>query len=252
MPRLLNTQEKLEGANGALPSAPPRCGLLLRRFWARVQVRGRGNLRSRARSRNDFRTRSGVRSWRGGRSWRRRHNPLRNSSQFIPYLRMSLQVVPKLGMARQELFVVRQRGIPGELLRQGSVSTQELTETGRILAVTVARARFPISRLLAFIETLLLSHESVRIFAKFLASFRGGLQKLLQRRVLLNKLLVLNQRGVLAELFRNFRMAVHEPIRVREFLAVDVAIPVPIVPDSIFVAVEPLLLPHEGPRVLGE
>ena len=111
-------------------------------------------------------------------------------------------------MVLEVFLVVGQRRILGELLRNRSVPAEKLSEAAHISAIPVAQASLPIVEILALVVTSFLPHESVRIFLKLLANCGVSLQVLLQCRVLLNKLLVVDQRGISAKLFRNFRMAV--------------------------------------------
>src|SRR5438876_11689120 len=66
----------------------------------------------------------------------------------------------------------------------------------------------------------------------------------------LDKVLVLDQNGIFLQLFRDFRMAVQEPIHIREFFTGYVA--VPFMPVCRLVPVEPLLLPHKGSWIFSE
>src|SRR5216684_3739442 len=84
------------------------------------------------------------------------------------------------------------------------------------------------------VEPLFPAHERVRVLAKLLANSGVALQKLLQCRVILNELLVVDQRRIFAQLLRDFRMAIHKPIHGRKLLAGYVPIPVPIATVGVF------------------
>src|SRR5260370_37591987 len=65
---------------------------------------------------------------------------------------------------------------------------------------------------LAPVEALFLAHETVWVLGYLLANSRMLLQILLQCGVFRNEFLVLHQRGVSAQLFGDFTVAVHEAI----------------------------------------
>src|SRR5579862_2498912 len=79
-------------------------------------------------------------------------------------------------------------------------------------------------RVFAAIITLLLRHKCGWILLVFLAHSRMLLQKLLQFRMAADEPLVIHQRGILAQLFCNFGMAVHEAIHVRQFRSVHITV----------------------------
>src|SRR5712671_5661956 len=105
------------------------------------------------------------------------------------------------------------------------MSAEKLSEAAQTLAVPVVHARLTLVEILALVEASFLPHEGIRIFSKLLANRRMSLQVLLQRRMLLDKLLVFDQRRIFVKLFRDFRMAVQKPIRTREFPTGRVPIP---------------------------
>src|SRR5580700_3971999 len=110
----------------------------------------------------------------------------------------------------------------------------------------LAAGHVPITTLiLALVEALLLMHEGVRILLVLLANSRMIGQELLQIGVALHKLLVVYQRWIFAQLLRNFRMAVHKMVHVRQLTASYVSIT-----TLILALVEALLLMHEGVRIL--
>jgi hypothetical protein len=115
-------------------------------------------------------------------------------------------------------------------------------------ASLVAIADPSIPLIFTTVESFFAVHEGVRIFAELFPDFRMSLQELLQSRMLFNEILIVDQHWIFAELLRDFRMAVHEPIHIRQLLPRYIAIPA----ASLFAPVVPLLLPHEGTRVLSE
>src|SRR5713101_8282073 len=74
------------------------------------------------------------------------------------------------------------------------------------------------------VEPLFPAHERVRVLAKLLANSGVALQKLLQCRLILNELLVADQRRILAQLLLNFRMAVQEFVHVGDLPALRVIV----------------------------
>src|SRR5713101_1125583 len=67
------------------------------------------------------------------------------------------------------------------------------------------------------VEAFLPPHESGRVLAELLPDFRMLLQIFLQSGMVLNPLFVVDQRRILAQLFRDLRMAVQEPVHARQF-----------------------------------
>src|SRR5712671_4194176 len=162
------------------------------------------------------------------------------------------------------------------------MSAEKLSEAAQTLAVPVVHARLAFVEILTLVEASFLPHESIRIFSKLLANRRMSLQVLLQRGMLLDKLLVFDQRRIFVKLFRDFRMAVQKPIRTREFptsrvvvadagsfIAITVPYASPLVtvaipdtsslvavadsPITLFLAaVEPFFAVHESVRILAE
>src|SRR6266403_761678 len=120
---------------------------------------------------------------RAGRRCHRRDHALRVRRQLLLHFWMGLQIVLKLR-------VVRQRRILGELLRKRRMPAQKLAEAGQVIPVPVVKGRRTIARILALVEASFLTHKTVWIFAKLLPNFRVSLQKLLQGRMILDKLLV--------------------------------------------------------------
>src|SRR5262249_41578488 len=158
---------------------------------------------------------------------------LRITRQLRRNIRMRLQIILKLCVARQEFFVVCQRRILGELLSQCTVPAQKFSEAGSVpmlriaetrlstmhianartsaiviakaggSTIIVAKTRHSTAILMSF-KPFFLTHEGIWIFAEIMAHIRMGFQKLLEARMLLYKLLVLDQRRILAQLFCDF------------------------------------------------
>src|SRR6202041_1325765 len=98
--------------------------------------------------------------------------------------------------------------------------------------------------ILALVETLLLMHKRVRVFLVLLANSRMVRQELLQSRVALHKLLIVYERWILLQSFRDLRMTVKEVVHVRQLTASHVSITA-----LVLAAVETLLLMHKRVRV---
>src|ERR1700704_4635031 len=162
-------------------------------------------------------------------------------------------------MVRQEFFVIRKRRILGELLGNAGMSPQELAEASHIIPiaetrpVTVMKSRQSIAGILSTVKTAFLPHEPIRVFTKLLSHFRVGLKKFMQCGMALNKLLVLDQRRILVQLFRYFRMCIHEPVGCGQFLMSYVAIAChPVIVAITFTPVETFFPAHESIRILAE
>src|SRR6266446_6073331 len=105
-----------------------------------------------------------------------------------------------------------------------------------------------IAIILSPVVALLSPHEGARVLPELLADFGMLLQILLQRRMVFDPVSVVDQRRILAQLFRDLPMAVQEPVHARQ-----------LPPSRIVIALSPLfpplvaLLPqHESVRVLAE
>src|ERR1700723_3189392 len=98
--------------------------------------------------------------------------------------------------------------------------------------------------ILALVETLLLMHKRVRVFLVLLANSRMVRQELLQSRVALHKLLIVYERWILLQSFRDLRMTVKEVVHVRQLTASHVSITA-----LVFAAVKALLLMHKRVRI---
>src|SRR5579859_2720365 len=122
-----------------------------------------------------------------------------------------------------------------ELAKSGQLPTISIAVAESIVAITP----IILSSIFSPVVTLLPLHESVRVRFELLTHFRMRLQILLQGWMVLDPLAVVDQRRVLAQLLRDFPMAVEEPVHVPhrpEILAPVVA----------------FLPPHKGVWVLFE
>src|SRR5437763_4603099 len=81
---------------------------------------------------------------------------------------------------------------------------------------------------LAAVKSRFLPHEPIWVFPELLANFRVSFEKFVQSGVVFNELPILDQRGIFAQLLRNFPMAIQEPVHGREFTAGYVAVPITI------------------------
>src|SRR5438477_1129461 len=126
-------------------------------------------------------------------------------------------------------------------------------------AVPALLEAFPLVKaLFMLVETLFALHEGIRIFSKLLAHSRVLLQIALQRWMLLHELLVIHQRGILPQLFGDFRMAVEESIHAGQLPAhhtaailplIDLALPLV---EAIVALLETLFLLHKGVGIFAE
>src|ERR1700681_2298966 len=89
--------------------------------------------------------------------------------------------------------------------------------------VAISAATVTIIALVPFVA-IFLSHEGARVLLELLANFGVTLQILLQGWVVFHELPVIDERGIFTELFRDLRMAVHEPVNTCQFSASRVAI----------------------------
>src|SRR5260370_1181995 len=89
--------------------------------------------------------------------------------------------------------------------------------------MAVSRVRIATLRFAAVIAVFQV-HEGVRIFLHLLADTLVVLKVGLQSRMFLQELLVIQQRGILADLFGKFTMAIEKLVEVGEFLSRDIAV----------------------------
>src|SRR5271170_2400387 len=130
--------------------------------------------------------------------------------------RMLPQIRLQRRMVAHEFWVINQRRILAKLLGSFAVSVQELIEVRQFLTIDVAIA---VAIVLTPIVARFLTHERVRIRFDLFAYRRMILQISLQGRMAVHKIIVIYQRGILADVAGDFGMAVQELIEVRELLA---------------------------------
>src|SRR6266849_4792236 len=205
------------------PISRKLCPLL---FWLRFYIRG-------------------LRALATAKLLRRLHKHLRILLQPFLNTRVGFQKLLKLGMICLEFLAVGQPGIVGKLLRESRMTAEEFTEV-----IHIPARRLVIAVVLDPVEVLFLPHETVWVLGNLLAYCRMLLHILLQRGMLLDKFLVLYQRGISAKLLGDFRMAVHEAIKARQLTTSRVVV-APVVIPPVFAPIEALFLPHETVRVLG-
>src|SRR5580700_4395659 len=169
------------------------------------------------------------------------HEGVRILLVLLANSRMIGQELLQIGVALHKLLVVYQRWIFAQLLRNFRMAVHKMVHVRQLTASYVSITTL----ILALVEALLLMHEGVRILLVLLANSRMIGQELLQIGVALHKLLVVYQRWIFAQLLRNFRMAVHKMVHVRQLTASYVSIT-----TLILALVEALLLMHEGVRIL--
>src|SRR5437588_441949 len=97
-----------------------------------------------------------------------------------------------------------------------SVHTCQFSASRVAISTTAVSVSVTIIALVPFVA-IFLSYEGVRVLLELLPDSRVILQKLLQRRMLFEEVLVIDQRRILAELLGNFRMAIHEPVHLCQF-----------------------------------
>ena len=112
-----------------------------------------------------------------------------------------------------ELFVVDQRRVLAQLLGDLGVAVHEAIHVGQLAArdVTIAAVAIPIA-IFAPVIALLLMHHGVRILIEIFPDFGMILQVALKIRVSFDELPFVHQRGILANLLGELRMAVEESI----------------------------------------
>src|ERR1700722_17982663 len=170
------------------------------------------------------------------------HEGVRIFLIFLAHSRMLRQELLQRRMVLLKLLVIHQRRILTQLFSDLGVAVHESVHVRQLTTGYVAIAA---SLILALVKALLLPHEGVRIFLIFLAHSRMLRQELLQRRMVLLKLLVIHQRRILTQLFSDLGVAVHESVHVRQLTTGYVAIAARL----ILALVKALLLPHEGVRI---
>ncbi len=150
------------------------------------------------------------------------HKSVRILAELFADFRMLLQVLLQVGTVLEELFVVDQRWIFTKLSGEGRIMLiEELIHAGELTTgdvVLIAAAIF------AAVKAPLLTHEGVGILAEFFTDFRMLLQVLLQVSVVLDELLIVDQRGILAELLRELGVAVQETVEIRKLAPGDVGV----------------------------
>src|SRR5579864_3962384 len=93
----------------------------------------------------------------------------------------------------------------------------------------------------ATVKVLFPGHELAWVFFVLFANSGVVGKKLLQRRMILDELLIVDQGRVLAQLFRDLGMAVHEAIHVGKLAAGYVGVPAP----GVFAAIKVMFPGHE-------
>src|SRR6516225_1030143 len=136
------------------------------------------------------------------------------------YLGMGAQILLKFGMFMYVGILLDERRILGEILCNVGMPGEEFTEVAvRIIRITgTTRLR------LVTVIAVFRAHECIRIFLEFFTD-RGVLLHIgLQCRVVLQKLLVVDERWILTNLLGNFVVAVEELVEARQLTAGNVAV----------------------------
>src|ERR1700758_2934019 len=141
-----------------------------------------------------------------------KHERIRILSQSVADTRVILQVRLQLGMVLQELLVIQQGWVSADLLGDLTMLVEKLVEARQFLA-----HRFAGSRIFLPVIAVFRVHEGGWIFLYLLAYTRMVPQISLQVGMVLQELLVIQQRGILTNLLGDFAMAVEKLIEVREF-----------------------------------
>src|SRR5215468_12290883 len=145
---------------------------------------------------------------------------LRIGHELLFYLRMGAQILLKFGMFMYVGILLGERRILGEILCDLGMPGEEFAEvTMRIIRITNT-TRFEFVTVIAVFR----AHEGIRIFPQFFTD-RGVLLHIgLQCRVVLQKLLVVDERWVLMNFLGDFVVAVEELVEARQLPPRDVAV----------------------------
>src|SRR6202041_2919889 len=168
------------------------------------------------------------------------HKRVRIFLVLLANSRMVRQELLQSGVALHKLLVVYERWILLPAFRDLRMTVKEMVHVRQLAASHVRITTL----ILALVETLLLMHKRVRIFLVLLANSRMISQELLQSGVALHKLLVVYERWILLQSFRDLRMTVKEMVHVHQLTASHVPIT-----TLILALVETLLLMHKRVRI---
>src|SRR6516162_2646003 len=152
--------------------------------------------------------------------------------QFFTDRGVLLHIGLQCRVVLQKLLVVDERWVLTNLLGDFAVAVEELVEApqlpARDVAVPVTLVLIPVHasavRVLAAVIAVFRAHEGIGIFPQFFTDRRVLLHIGLQCRVVLQKLLVVDERWVLTNLLGDFAVAVEELVEVRQLPARNVAI----------------------------
>src|SRR6266576_6706051 len=130
-------------------------------------------------------------------------------------------------MTLNKFFVFHQRRVFTQLFRNfrmrihKTVHVRQLSPGYIAVAVPIAAFAFEV---LAPLVPLFLSHKSIGVFRELLPNSGMLVHVLLKRGMVFDKLLVPDQRRILAQLFRHFWMAVKKPVHIGNLPALGVIV----------------------------
>src|SRR5215469_1172886 len=166
------------------------------------------------------------------------HECIRILAYFFAHSRVLLQELFQGGVLFRKFLVLQQRRILPHLLCDFGMTIQEAVE-GRYRAAPHVR----VGSIFPLVEALFLLQERVRMLLELIANPGILLQELLQGLMLLDKSLVIEQRGVLLHLLGDFRMGIEKSVEVPQFSAPGLVI---------LPAVKALFLLHKAVGILAE
>src|SRR6516165_5714912 len=191
----------------------------------------------------------------------RAHEGIGIFPQFFTDRGVLLHIGLQCRMVLQKLLVVDERWVLTNLIGDFAVAVEELVEApqlpARDVAVPVTLVLIPVHAsavgILVAVIAVFRAHEGIGIFPQFFTD-RGVLLHIgLQCRVVLQKLLVVDERWVLTNLIGDFAVAVEELVEAPQLPARDVAVPVTLVlipvhasAVGILVVVIAVFRAHEG------
>src|SRR5215471_14675137 len=131
-------------------------------------------------------------------------------ANFFTNTRIGGQISLQSGMVLQKILVIYERRIFAKLLRDLAVFIQEIIEACQLAAsdVVIAARDVVVATIFLLVKTVFRLQESIWILLNFLANGRVIAQKVLQSGMGFYEFLIVHKRGILAQLFRNFPMAI--------------------------------------------
>src|SRR5215470_15587213 len=178
---------------------------------------------------------------------------LRIGHELLFYLGMGAQILLKFGMFMYVGILLDERRILGEILCDVGMPGEEFAEVAMRIIRNTNSTRFKLVTVIAVFR----AHERIRIFPQFFTD-RGVLLHIgLQCRVVLQKLLVVDERWVLTNLLGDFAVAVEELVEARQLPPRDVAVTLVTIAVRVsavgaLVTLIPVLRAHERIRIFPQ